>query len=273
MDSLQTDLETYVERRIVLAQLSGRPALSEQALADIERTQAAYGARSAMLRDLTTLYGSFGALAAYDAATEVEAGVKGLLASANEFALATGQATAPLNASMQDAIGKATAAIATAEQNRRLKLSSQAVRACVRQVGGLLQGELPVHASVRQTITDNAGTTAAALATANLAHPHPLLRGLLGSEDFSFNEDGAAAQWAASPELRAAVIGVVQRRTERRAQAQIDALVATLSTLQALERAHETFEAGQPLDVEGIAQQLAALRLVVAALHETPQGK
>lgn len=267
LSAYQEDLETYTERRAVHSRLTGRDDLSAQALSQIELVRSAYAARAMMLGDVVKLYASFGKLAAYDAAEEVEAGLNNLFASVNEFAKSIGEPTAPVSSAMSDAIGKVGAAIATADQNRRIRASSEAIRLSLKEVRRLLESEQRIHASVRQTLSQNAGDAALALSQQGIGLPHPILRKALGNDDFTYDEAAGKTKWNSVKELQDAVKIIVQRRAERRATAQASAFRASVAALEELESAHEAIENNQSMDLEALTQQLQAIRIFIDAIN------
>jgi hypothetical protein len=266
----QADLDLMIDRRIMQAALTGRNPPSQQALQDIARVQRAMTARRNLCGNLATLYDSFAALAAYDASSEVTTAFSQVTASTNELAQAVGS-TAPVSTAMNDLAGRLAGAAATALQNAKLRRTSAVIRESLSVIRGLLAEEAPLHTSVRGELVRIAGATSFELFRSGIGRPHPLLREMLDSREFSYDEKQANLTLDRGPrskDIQDGIQGIIQRRVHRRLELESAVVAGFASVLTQLEQEHRAFEAEQPLDPRGVAERLAAFREIVDLITE-----
>lgn len=261
----EADLDLMVDRRLMQAALTGREPLSSQALSNIERVQNAMIARRRLCGDLAALYDNFAALAAYDASTEVAEALERVTASTNTFALAVGD-SAVISAPAGDLVGRLASALATKQQNDKLRKTSAVIRESLSLIRRLVTHETYVYQSARGEIERRAGDAALELWRNGLGKPHPLLRELLDDHEFSYDEGGAERALRdaeKSARIREGIEQIVKRRVIRRVELEIAAVAGFASILGQLEEEHRAFEAKQPLDLRGLTERLAAFREIV----------
>ena len=271
----EADLDLLVDRRILQAALSGRPAPSARAQADIERVQAAISARRRLCGDLATLYDGFAALAAYDASAEVMGAFGEASASANALAVAVGD-SAVVSAPMGDLASKLAAATTTSLQNGRLSRTSAVIRGLLVEIRKLIEREAPLYASVREELERVSVATSLEMYRSGIGRPHPLLRELLDAREFAYDERQANTALEKGPKsaaLDSAIEQIVRRRIARRLELERALVSSFASVIAQLEQEHQAFEANRPLDARAIGERLAAFRQIVDILAELRQGR
>ena len=271
----EADLDLLVDRRILQSALSGRPAPSARAQADIDRVQAAISSRRRLCGDLATLYDGFAALAAYDASAEVTSAFGDVSASANALAVAVGD-SAVVSAPLSDLAAKLAAATATSLQNGRLAKTSAVIRGLLVEIRKLIEQEAPLYASVREELERVSVATSLEMYRSGIGRPHPLLRELLDAREFAYDErqaNTALEMGAKSAALDSAIEQIVHRRIARRLELERSLVASFASVLSQLELEHQAFEANRPLDARAIRERLAAFRQIVDILAELRQGR
>ena len=266
----EADLALAVDRRILRAALTGRDAPSPRVQADIERVQAAIQARRRLCGDLAALYDGFAALASYDASAEVTAVFADVSASTNAFARAIGD-SAVVTAPMGDLATRLAAATTTSIQNGRLKKTSAVIRELLVTVRTLIEREAPLYASVREELERGSLSTSLAMYRSGFGRPHPLLRELLDTGTFSYDERQVNAALEKGPQKAAidtAIVQIVQRRVARRFDLERSLVSGFASLLAQLELEHRAFEANQPLDARALGERIAAFRQMVDLLAD-----
>lgn len=266
----QVDLDLMIDRRIMQAVLTGRNLPSTQALEDIARVRDAMTARRKLSGDLAALYDSFAALAAYDASTEVTTAFAQVTASTSEFAKAVGGGAA-ISTPMNDLAGRLAGAVATALQNAKLRRTSTVIRESLSVIRGLIAKEMPLHQSARGELERVAGAASFELYRSGIGKPHPLLRELLDSREFSYDEKQANLTLDCGPrstEIQEGIRNIIQRRVARRLELESAVVAGFASVLTQLEQEHRAFEAEQALDLHGVAERLAAFRQIIDLISE-----
>jgi hypothetical protein len=271
----EADLDLLVDRRILQAALSGRDVPSPRAQRDIDRVQAAIGARRNLCGDLARLYDGFAALSAYDASAEVTSAFSDVSASANALAAAVGD-SAVVSAPIADLATRLAAAATTSLQNGRLRKTSAVIREQLVLIRGLIEKETPLYASVRQELERVTLATSRELYRSGIGRPHPLLRELLDTREFAYDERQANATLERGPRSAAidsAIFMIVQRRIARRLELERTLVSAFASVLTQLELEHQAFEANRPLDTRAVGERVAAFRQMVDLLNELRRGR
>lgn len=266
----QADLDLMIDQRIMQAVLTGRNLPSTQALQDIARVRSAMTARRKLCGDLAALYDSFAALAAYDASTEIMTAFDQVTASTNELAQAVGGDTA-ISTPMKDLAGRLAGAVATVLQNAKLRRTSAVIRESLGVIRGLVAKEAPLHQSVLGELERVAGAASFELYRSGIGRPHPLLRELLDSREFSYDEkqaDFALNRGPRSTKIQEGIRNIIQRRVARRIELESAVVAGFASVLTQLEQEHRAFEAEQALDLRGVAERLAAFRQIIDLITE-----
>jgi len=272
-------LERYVEGLYLVAPLTGRAPPSGPLLASIDQVSAAMAARAQVMAELARAYGSFAALAGYGAQDSVVTGLGALTGAINAYAARVTPGAAPVTPLAAGALGLAGREISGREQARMLAASSRALRERVERVRDLMRREVGLRTAVEEELVAGARNNVRALYRLHLLTPDALLAGQF--DDYGLALDSArVAQFSAPapPRQRAvpvrqraaldsAVLAVVDRRAQRRLEAQRALVEAGVGSLDALVEAHRAFERGAPLTSAAIAEQLAIMRRYVEQLQ------
>ncbi|HMM33492.1 MAG TPA: hypothetical protein PKA62_01980, partial [Thermoanaerobaculia bacterium] len=143
-------VDRYVEAQILLAPLTGRPDPPGETLATLRKVRSVLAARADAMSELGAAYAGLDALAAFDAAEQVERGVNDLAGAVSAYRVALGQpVVAPVPAF---GVSKGLGAFAGARQAARLKQASAAIRESLERFVVLLRTERDVHASLRRAL-------------------------------------------------------------------------------------------------------------------------
>lgn len=269
-------VDRYLEAQLLLAPLTGRPEPSEETVRSLATVRAALSARSEVVRALADSYSGLEALAAFDAAEQVETGVNGLAGAVSAYREALGEPPVPATSSF--ALGRAAGLFAGARQDARLKAASAEIRASLERVVELLRKERALHVSVRRALVEGQGAAARAFAALGLGRPGALLAPHAAAFGLAWDEkeyDGAAALLRKEPsitgragstredDLRAALDRVLEHRVARRAEAEGDLVEETIAGFEALAAAHRAFEAKEEADLAAVTAHVASLRALL----------
>jgi hypothetical protein len=167
-------------------------------------------------------------------------------------------------------------AATTSLQNGRLRKTSAVIREQLVLVRKLVEQETPLYASVRQELERVTLATTLELYRSGIGRPHPLLRELLDTREFAYDERQANTALEKGPRsaaLDTAIFRIVQRRIARRLELERSLVSAFASILTQLELEHQAFEANHPLDARAVSERLAAFRQLAELLAEMRQGR
>ncbi|HRY42847.1 MAG TPA: hypothetical protein P5164_02770 [Thermoanaerobaculia bacterium] len=269
-------VDRYVEAQLLLAPLTGRPDPAEETLATLRKVRSVLAARGDAMSELGAAYAGLDALAAFDAADQVERGVNDLAGAVSAYREALGRpAAAPVPAF---GLSKGLGAFAGARHAARLKKASAAIRESLERFVALLRTEREVHASLRRALVEGQGTAARAFAALGLARPGTLLAPHAAAFGLAWDEkeyDGALALLRKEPsitgrpganredDLRAALDRVLEHRVARRVDLEGALVDETLAGLEALVLAHRSFEAKQETDLAAVHGHVAAVRALL----------
>jgi hypothetical protein len=140
----------------------------------------------------------------------------------------------------------------------------------------LIEQETPLYASVRQELERVTLATSLDLYRSGIGRPHPLLRELLDTREFAYDERQANTALEKGPRsaaLDTAIFRIVQRRIARRLELERALVSGFASVLAQLELEHQAFEANHSLDARAVTERLAAFRHMVELLTEMRQGR
>jgi len=265
-------VDGYVEGRLLLGPLTGRPEPGEETLASLLRVRGALAARAAVMQGLEAAYEALRAHASFDAAGRVEQGVNGLAGAVNEYGRALGRE--PVDPSGAWGLSKAGGLLAGARQARELKAASAAIRQSLERTVELLRGEREVHASIRAVLGEARGAAARQLWLLGLGRPGGILQQHVSGFGLAWDEkqlDGVLSLLRKEPsitgapgrsredDLRQAVEKVLEFRVSRQAALEGEILDATLAGLESLAAAHAAFEAREEVDPARLSAHVAAL--------------
>lgn len=269
-------VDRYVEAQLLLAPLTGRPDPAEETLATLRKVRSVLAARGDAMSELGAAYAGLDALAAFDAADQVERGVNDLAGAVSAYREALGQpSVAPVPAF---GLSKGLGAFAGARQAARLKQASAAIRESLERFVALLRTEREVHASLRRALVEGQGSAARAFAALGLGRPGALLAPHAAAFGLAWDEkeyDGALALLRKEPsitgrpgtnredDLRAALDRVLEHRVARRVDLEGALVDETLAGLEALVLAHRSFEAKQETDLAAVHGHVAAVRALL----------
>ena len=252
-------------------------ARSELSTAEnIACVQEALAARRIMLMKLAQVYASFGALASYDAQKNMTDALTDLAGSVDQFAKTVGTSGAPAGA------GAVTADVggifASEIQKRKVADASQAIRRQLTAVVPIIEKERVAMESLQRVLVTDAGVTAEVLYKNGIGTPDPILADNIGEFGLSYQPGSyshACENLARSESdeckrnLERGIRAAVLLRAKRRAGDQAALIDSNVAAIKALSDAHTQLEAGQPIDLALVTQQLAALRGIVDDLNKS----
>lgn len=269
-------VDRYVEAQLLLAPLTGRPEPAEETLATLRKVRSVLAARGEAMSELGAAYSGLDALAAFDAAEQVERGVNGLAGAISSYREALGQPpVAPVPAF---GLSKGLGGLAGARQAARVTEASTAIRGSLERLLELLRREREVHASLRRALVEGQGVAARTFAALGLGRPGALLAPHAAAFGLAWDEkeyDGALALLRKEPsitgrpgasredDLRAALDRVLEHRVARRVDLEGALVDETLSGLEGLVLAHRSFEAKREVDLAAVLDHVAAVRALL----------
>jgi hypothetical protein len=252
-------LDRYVRSEYLRSGLQpGISPPSPQTLASIASIKSSLAARASALDSLGTLYGAFGDLAAYDAGGEFAKATSGAVGAVNGYARTVG-ADALVTAQPAAALSSGAGLIGEEVQKRKLREASAIVRGVVEQLAAVLTAERDAVTALLELSAQETQLVLIQLWEARMLDARPLLEEFATAPGLAFRAGPLTAE---SERLRPAVTSLLRYdidEQQRRATASYDASLRGLTQLAA---EHRKFEAGAPLTLELVEQQLARLKAI-----------
>ncbi len=276
LETLNADINGYLESQEILVPLTGRPALTDQARDDIASYQESLRARIQMYKELQQYYVQFAALGAYDARGEVTGAVTDLQAAVDTYGRTVNPdydtKYGPISGAVGAIAGTTLGWIAGYYQEELLCDASEQIRPTLYRIGQLHEEENDSYAAVSSAAVESRLAVAKTLKDLGFSIPHGMLRSY--SEQFGMEAiavDQYPAQLAKlSANDRVSFNAAVDKRLEYHAD-EIKRLNAkTFSTvmrsIQNLHTQHVNLEKGRDISFETIAADLQQLQLVTRQL-------
>lgn len=260
--AVRSGLDAYVEAQYLRGGLLGLP---DPPVADIDRVRVSLGLRLAALQALQNAYQEFESLAVYDAESEVRSATEELRTAVNEYAAAVNGAPA-LNEVAGVVAGRGLGLVARAEQNRRLKENSKALRGHVENLLAVVEAETVVYQGLAAARTTAQGALARDLFERNLSCPHPILTEYASGFGLEYDRESLRSSKTVACDsgkiagLRAGIDKIIDGRVQRQIEAEKATLAQQQGALKSLIAAHMQLEGDQEITLDGLRGQLLAMR-------------
>jgi hypothetical protein len=281
IQSTKASINQYVEGLYLTAPLTHNSPPDQNMLQSIAQVQTALSKRAAMMGALADVYTQFGALASYDAKTEMSSSISSLDTAANSFASVVHGNSIP---NVADTLASQGGGMIGSEiQKRKVKAASEAIRTILLSVVDSINKEKDILASIQTKLAINAGQTAVDLWENGIGSPDPILADNIGTFGLQYVSGDyknvctklpkAQDQDSCITAFRQAIANVVQTRADREIQDQSALINSNIAAIQNLAAAHKQLEEGEPVDVSSVTQEVQSLNSLVTDVNKslTPQ--
>lgn len=277
LDRTRQSLDTLIDGQALSASLLNTEPLPRETLCSLQSISQSLRKRTVLMDKLVSVYDRFIGLAHQDLSDE-----SGVLSDeiigeidradyAIDAKLATGcPEDAPLprpdaGRAPQLPPEQKPGFKAAISQTKSLQIASERIRAVLAKLIQLLEKERPVYESLSRQVERSRLTIARALLTKyGSVSPGEVFAPQLAGLGLRWDEREFQKQLATWPSdkqqaMRAAILAVLERRSERELREQIAEREQHLLLLHALSRQHQGLEAGQPLDTRIVASLLVPI--------------
>jgi hypothetical protein len=267
---VRTGLDTYVEAGYLRGGLLGLP---DPPVDDIDRVRKSLGLRMQALQALQEVYQEYEKFAVYDAEADVRSAAEALREAINGYAASVPGAS-PLPAVASALAVRGLELIARADENRRLKQYSQAVRSYVEGLLSVVKKETVAYQGIAAARATTQGALAQDLLNRNLSCPHPILSeyasgfGLEYDRESLRSSKSVACDSAKVTGLHTGIKKIINGRVQRQIHVESATLAQQESALESLISAHRQLESDQDLTLDGLRGQLFAIRQFAEELRE-----
>lgn len=278
-------MDRYTEGLVLMAAV-GRPIADAATIARFDTISHAFALRSAVFGRLSDAYGSFGDLAAYDAAGEFGKSINSLSGAVQAWGVAI---SAPMGAGLQ----LVSEEMMKGRQNQKLRTGSHLLRAQLEVISALLRAEQTISENNRTNVVQGNALTAVTLWELGLGRADGIFRphaSTLGLAFDSLQYQRWATEWQqgrraselrppvrgngratapprtvtpADSALHRAVRSIVARRAIRQGELEAENYAQMISAVDRLIAAHRRFEAGQSFALSDLAGSIARLQTLL----------
>jgi len=275
--SSKDGLNKYLEAEAISAAFLGRPDVGDTTVASIMDISRQLQTRKEVFNQLNATYKSFGELASYDAAKEVEDKINNLSGALNEYAKATGSTGGAISSVTNFVVSKGGGLIASEAQKDQLKEASELIRARLLSLSTFLANDVERLKRYKSEELKAKARATDIFIGEGLGDPAQMAAGYLADAGLSSSADGVG-YW--STEVRKAYIASLLKyrnsngakptlppaydamqksaaiKLKWRMGAELDLLGEIKSSVDKLVGQHVDFEAGTPLSAESLTQSI-----------------
>ncbi|MHB2248587.1 hypothetical protein [Pseudomonas fitomaticsae] len=279
--SSRDGLNKYLESEAISAAFLDRPDVGDETVTSIMEISRQLEARKDVFNQLGATYKTFGELASYDAAKEVEDKINGLSGALNEYAKATGSTAGPISTVTNLVVSKGGGLIASEAQKDQLKEASTLIRVRLVSLSQFLVRDVERLKRYKSEELKARARATGIFIGEGLGDPGQMATGYLTDAGFSSPSDGVG-YW--TTEVRKAYIASVLKyrsnkgpkpdlppayeamrkyvaiRLKSQAEVQLSLLDEIRSSVDKLTGLHVDFEAGTPLSAASLTQSIMQLQ-------------
>jgi hypothetical protein len=286
-------LNRYLESEAISTAFTERSDVGDETITAMLEISETLAARKAVFNKLSATYKTFGELASYDAAKEVENQINGLSGAINEYAKATKSAGNPISNVTNLIISKGGGLIASEAQKDQMKEASALIRIRLAALSPLLEKDIERLKRYKSREVTARTRATVALISEGLGDPSKMISNHLSTVGLSSEKDGVS-YWSNEvrkayittlikhrsdtknpkpnlPPIYEAMQSYISVRIKTEIETQHAILEETKNAIDNLASMHTEFESGTPLSTSSLTQSIVLLQQLLIEFKAAKQ--